>query len=550
MNRISTTIKSFRLGYTEEHVQRLVPLSAYNIVQEVTYQPNVTLPTVFLGNLVPSILQNPTDNFTPQQLNIGDMILLDDYIFNYTISQAFDGVDPSKPVSSFSYYNNPLSDGCDSLFIPQANTTVQALLTYNPRVDGNPMYNSVAFIAEEYTNLRGMNITPMYIAFIVHPCCGCDAVLAGGAPGNGAALLESPCASNPPRFVVVDTEPLKLSGPDTEIIFPPGPLPMQINDLLSPLVNISTVSSFHNTSTASLGTTYQNLVQALYHLVRLDLGAVVENQIYNSPEMFNRTITGDGIFASQVRDSTFNGTLMAQGQKDVEFFQTNERVPALQYFRSAPRLKPLGSAVTSVFVSTFAMLSVMWTVFSLFCGSACARIVLICKGKKLRFGRVGRGMNGRRVGCMARFDFGRLPRLALPSITEPTFVRRKPAQKQSSVQFASLGRPSSSCFHAAFSSLNCDTSSQFLLPPGLLLDVKLTIMLQVWHSTCIISLSIIADENEWLMVPTEHLDSQNLGSVQEKVYLGSSSPAQELASSVSSVELRTNIAITGLAHLA
>ncbi|KAJ6484871.1 hypothetical protein C8R45DRAFT_931309 [Mycena sanguinolenta] len=60
---------------------------------------------------------------------------------------------------------------------------------------------------------------------------------------------------------------------------------------------------------------------------------------------------------------------MAQWQADVEFFQNNTRVPRLEYFRTVPRLKPLGSAVTSVFVSTFAMLSVIWTVFSLVAGA-------------------------------------------------------------------------------------------------------------------------------------------------------------------------------------
>ncbi|KAJ7640359.1 hypothetical protein DFH06DRAFT_1215828, partial [Mycena polygramma] len=41
----------------------------------------------------------------------------------------------------------------------------------------------------------------------------------------------------------------------------------------------------------------------------------------------------------------------------------------MPYLRPVPRLKPLGSAITSVFVSTFAMLSVAWTTFSVIAGA-------------------------------------------------------------------------------------------------------------------------------------------------------------------------------------
>ncbi|KAJ6600251.1 hypothetical protein DFH09DRAFT_1070069 [Mycena vulgaris] len=38
------------------------------------------------------------------------------------------------------------------------------------------------------------------------------------------------------------------------------------------------------------------------------------------------------------------------------------------YLRLVPHLKPLGSAITSIFVSTFAMLSVLWTIIGLIAG--------------------------------------------------------------------------------------------------------------------------------------------------------------------------------------
>ncbi|KAF7343628.1 hypothetical protein MSAN_01983500 [Mycena sanguinolenta] len=356
MNQTWNEFKSFRLGYTEERRVSLsfffqgnrvdvtlssaypwrwttpvvlgtflvisrflamvnVPLSAYNIVQEFTYQPNDTLPAVFLGNLVPLVLQNPTNSFTPQLLNVGDIIVLDNYILNYTVSQAFDGVDTSKPVSAFSYYSNPLSDNCDV-----TNITIQLLFTLSST--GPPVWNSE---------------------------------------------VQAPCSSNAPRFVVVDNPTVAFGTSDRgSIPFQEwlGPVPAQVTDILAR-------AALGNISISHLGISCENLIQTFYHLVRLDLGVILENQIYNSPEMFNRTIVdmGDFSFASEARDWTFNTTLMAQWQQEVNFFQNNTRVPTLEYLRSVPRLKPMGSAVTSVFVSTFAMLSVIWTVFSLVAGA-------------------------------------------------------------------------------------------------------------------------------------------------------------------------------------
>jgi hypothetical protein len=90
-----------------------VPLSAYNTVQEFTYRPNDTLPAVALSSLVPSVFQPSANSFTPQLFSVGDSIRLNGSSFDYTIVGAFDGLDETNPVSSFSYYNNPLSEGCD-----------------------------------------------------------------------------------------------------------------------------------------------------------------------------------------------------------------------------------------------------------------------------------------------------------------------------------------------------------------------------------------------------------------------------------------------------
>ncbi|KAF8185540.1 hypothetical protein K438DRAFT_2020007 [Mycena galopus ATCC 62051] len=90
-------IVSFRLGYAEQRPYPWrwttpivlcafflicpflaainVPLSAYNIVQEATYRPNDSLPSLPFSNILPSILQNPAGDFTPQLLTVGDVLI-------------------------------------------------------------------------------------------------------------------------------------------------------------------------------------------------------------------------------------------------------------------------------------------------------------------------------------------------------------------------------------------------------------------------------------------------------------------------------------------
>ncbi|KAF7336484.1 hypothetical protein MSAN_02303100 [Mycena sanguinolenta] len=184
------------------------------------------------------------------------------------------------------------------------------------------------------------------------------------------AYSRHPVLQTPPHFVVLAYPTIIFSNPQTgermlleadEL----GSYPMQIADLLAN-------SQLGDIPSSDLSTIYENLLQTVYHLVRVDLGVILPNQIYNSPEMLDRTIMGvedSYSIANEIRDMTSDAISMARWQQEVEFFQNNTRVPPLEYLRSVPRLKPLGSAVTSVFVSTFAMLSVMWTAFSLVAGA-------------------------------------------------------------------------------------------------------------------------------------------------------------------------------------
>ncbi|KAJ7166202.1 hypothetical protein C8R46DRAFT_1351602 [Mycena filopes] len=88
-----------------------IPLSAYDIVQESTYHPNSTLSPLLFSKLVPHMLQSPQDSFEPHVLTVGDTLAANNSVFNFTIVGAWD--ENLSPVASFSYYNNPFSEGCD-----------------------------------------------------------------------------------------------------------------------------------------------------------------------------------------------------------------------------------------------------------------------------------------------------------------------------------------------------------------------------------------------------------------------------------------------------
>jgi hypothetical protein len=121
-----------------------------------------------------------------------------------------------------------------------------------------------------------------------------------------------------------------------------------------------------------LGTHLENIFQSLYHLIRLELGLVLDNQIYLFPEMYNRSILT--VLPRDDRDVGFRSSMykayfMTKWLDIVGNYTHTDRVPVLPYLRPVPRLKPLGSALTSVFVSTFSMLSVLWTTFNVIAGA-------------------------------------------------------------------------------------------------------------------------------------------------------------------------------------
>ncbi|KAJ7872264.1 hypothetical protein B0H14DRAFT_2570276 [Mycena olivaceomarginata] len=338
------TIKSFRLGYNPWSQRRfLVCINTYEFVQEVTYRPNDTTSALLLGGWLPSLLQVPAVSFTPQILTVGDTIRLNGSSLDFIIASAFDLRDETVPVSTFSYSNNPFSDGCDVISA--------AILCYSPTtrftLNWNATLSSDVMLAP--ANPGQKTISGMTLELL----------------GERAVSVAVGWAYLPELkgFLVQD---------NSTIFFP--------NVRALPGLDNSTVVS----AQAGTSNLVHNMFQSLFQVLRLEMGIILPNQIYASPEMFNNSILPVSLppqfsipntisMANTSRASTTNASELSQWRDMVDLFNTTDRVPVMEYTRTVPKLKPLGSAITSVFVSTFAMLSSLWTVFSLAAG-ALARI--------------------------------------------------------------------------------------------------------------------------------------------------------------------------------
>ncbi|KAJ6556234.1 hypothetical protein B0H19DRAFT_1262326 [Mycena capillaripes] len=376
-----------------------VPLSAYELGQELTYRPNDTLPPLPLSNLIPIMFQHQTSDFSPQILTVGNTIQLNSSDFAFTIVQALD-VDTQTLVPSFSYYNNPFSDACDVdgmtatiIFkaVIEVVLTVDETCRMSTDFELNWSWNSTSWRLEGLTQDSVGNHVNMFYGLAedlgnslsfwalpqanssyslnvsVEPWCagvgGADTSMSGSP--EMLSPTQPPCSSLPTSFSPSRIEvphPTDILGFDSSSGHFPWPPPAALN-------------LADNTPMADVDTLFKNTFQALYHLVRLELGVILDNQIYASPEMYNRSISSVNVpnpgpsFANVTRLETANGASMAAWMGTVLFFQNSDRVPIMMYLRPVPRFKPLASAVTGVFVSTLAMLSVLWTVFSLIAGT-------------------------------------------------------------------------------------------------------------------------------------------------------------------------------------
>ncbi|KAJ6554628.1 hypothetical protein B0H19DRAFT_1071992 [Mycena capillaripes] len=377
-----------------------VPLSAYELIQESTFRPNDTLPPLPFYNLIPRILQHPTDSFMPHTLTIGDTIKLNRSLFEFTIFSAFDrNANPTQTPSAFSYYNNPFSDGCDvvsthhrlshSLLLSRVQIVVGCHNPTSFALSWTGIESRSSQIIQPTTNLAYNDLRNFAYNFnwtdilVLYFFASGTKVLRRQIPPAAAACSSSSrlvAIAKPTHLWFQDRLSLPVAFRQMELDFscaPPASNPVYKE---APGVGTSIIESLTqigpesiclapSTPMADLGTLLENFFQSLYHIVRFELGLVFDNQIYLFPEMYNRSISlvhdPNTVFRSSMSKADFTARWLYM----MRSYTQTDRVPILPYLRPVPRLKPRASALTSVFVSTFAMLSVLWTIFNIIVGA-------------------------------------------------------------------------------------------------------------------------------------------------------------------------------------
>ncbi|KAJ6484924.1 hypothetical protein C8R45DRAFT_1147981 [Mycena sanguinolenta] len=403
-----------------------IPLSAYDLVQELTYFPNATLSKLPMTNMIPSFLrESSVSSFTPQTWTVGDTFRLNSSIFQLTVASALDQTNNMTPVNSFSYSNVAFSENCDVTSITvsvqrtvdtQSTTPYQYYacdasgyitcnlptrveltatlpgLGYGSSIahDGDIMQQMTAYaldlqVALYVDILGGPDETARgdeTIRITARPCCNCtigddsDDFLQAEAQ----ALLQPPCSSLPSSFVGTAGFVKNASAEAA----PWGVFFTQTgtnsSDLFAGIPNDWRDGYVGKGDLSILDDPFRNLFQVYYHLLRRDLGVLLDNQIYGSPEMYNRSIvllnpgagldgTPFGMIAPSAAVSYHallnNDTVMQEWRDSIKAFDETDRAPVLEYFRLMPRRKSLGSAITSVFSATFAMVLTVWTIFSM-----------------------------------------------------------------------------------------------------------------------------------------------------------------------------------------
>ncbi|KAJ7601891.1 hypothetical protein DFH06DRAFT_1399897 [Mycena polygramma] len=283
-----------------------IPLSAYETVQESTYFPNATVPALPMSNMIPSFLHDDAATFAPQTLHVGDTSGLNNSQFSFTI-----------------YYNNPFA--CDLV-----NMTASVRRTdrgsYESALSPAVLQMTWSVLTIDQGGLPRVGDGRMTL-LVENFSYDLHWLEDGTAEVATANLLKPPCSTEPARFIVLDGH--IQNGTSSGSFDWAG---HNITDLFAP-PRWGEYPGFVDLS--GLNPPFQNLVQGVYHLVRRDLGVILDNNIYSSPGMFNRSITPvmknsllGGSAANALRHATSNRTLMAQWRNSVLAFNETGRVPS------------------------------------------------------------------------------------------------------------------------------------------------------------------------------------------------------------------------------
>ncbi|KAJ6599247.1 hypothetical protein DFH09DRAFT_1130531 [Mycena vulgaris] len=369
-----------------------IPLSAYDVVSESTYSPNDTTSPLPFKALIPGYFRPEAVSFTPQTLTSGETIRPNGSQFEYQISQVYDVQNTSQTAFSLSYSNNPMSD-CDVSALkfriytmPPASPTLTAwaliscwspvpyTLTWTFDLSDptstqayNPSwYHVMQVLSAAWPGILSSNTTTFGktdLSIMVRPCCDCT--IAAGKPNDtwitpsahtnltfpNVASVNDNIGLENTQFLMTDHPPCDSSSQPAEFL---QLWPVTNTALSAP----SPLASMYPAPAAALA----NAFTATYHILRLDLGVIRPNQIYTSVAKLNASLDDPARYPNQLWHSDCSGTTCYQPLPAVP---TSFRTVVMSYVKPVFKRKPLASAVVSVFVSTFAMVSALWAIFNL-----------------------------------------------------------------------------------------------------------------------------------------------------------------------------------------
>jgi len=382
-----------------------IPLSAYTIQQDITNNPNASMDRMpSYSSLIPSSLRQNAGDFTPHTFTIGDTFLTNFSLFaSYTILAAYDRQDsPGSPVplasntlSGFAYKNYDLSQ-CDvlgiTISIDLGNTSlpvVQVVATVScwfpvfflSHVDlwytfdtTNDPLQIMSVINSTFRDLDQYMSSYTSVTFNrAEPSADLDQVINGTID-----IISKQCCTRcgdhtHPSLIGPDgLEKYEIISPDNHILLYDHPSCdskdvefksdfIANGNLFMFLQNIDDIIS-----PPELPLVINNTIRALYHAIRLDLGVIRPNQIYNSPTRFNASIANWTLPVGETASGAYYTRTLrdAIGEVDLSNSTYMVHVPDILYFTPVFKQKPLGQAISAVFVSTFSMLSAIWAAFT------------------------------------------------------------------------------------------------------------------------------------------------------------------------------------------
>ncbi|KAK7008546.1 hypothetical protein R3P38DRAFT_2791515 [Favolaschia claudopus] len=354
-----------------------IPLSAYETVQEFTYFPNSSVPPPPLSGLVPSALRQSTNHFSPQHLDVGQSFRLNNSALSYTIGSAFDSVE----------------NGETSNFIPtnvsavvQTHTADSAKRYQYYDYSSHSGHGVVAILTDVFgRDLRaamwyGRQSYGVFKPVLPHGCV----LRTRCHQGHRTPVLHMQCtyrlgcptgrslAAHQRALPFTTSQFIGLTGQltNTTSNFAPWGYYWSVTNTTSLFSGAD--PQFRKgyigvNDLSALDTPFQNLFQIMYHLVRSDLGVVFNNQIFDSADMFNKSILALDVPADLI---TYEVLLLARSDllRLIQcglLLEPNDDGRVAEYLRPVSRRKSLGSAIVAVFVATFTMLSAVWTIFGL-----------------------------------------------------------------------------------------------------------------------------------------------------------------------------------------